>query len=102
MCGLARDVIRYLTLIENGFAAFAEPLNLLLLEMLDCETQRCHVVAVDNHPMHRNIARPACIRPVVCTPRPDVIQNHIVAIDLKSRSSGSSRRSTDAEEDIVE
>ena len=99
---LARHIVRQLALIENGLAALAVPHYLVLLVVLNHQAQCGNVISVHNQAVIGNVARPTDSCPMIGAPRPDIVEDNVVAIDLDAGSSFACGRSPHAEEHIVE
>ena len=97
---LARRVVRHLVLEEDVGAAVSVPDHLVLLEMLDEEPIGGHVVPVDHHAGVGRVDRPPHTVAVVRAPRPDVVEDHIAAVDDERLRRRAGRRSADSEEDV--
>src|SRR6201987_4412174 len=100
-----RRIIGQLALVEDSLPTIAIPKYLLLLVVLDKESQRSHVIPVDHQAMVPYVYRPAYLCRVcamVGTPRPDIVEDHIVMIDFETGRRASQGRAADAEEHIIQ
>ena len=70
--------------------------------MLDEQAVGGHVVAVDQEAGIGGVSRPADAIAVIGPPRPDVVEDHVVAVDHKRRGRLARRRSANPEEDVVQ
>ena len=68
--------------------------------MLDEQPIGGHVVPVDHHAGVGRVDRPPHTVAVVRAPRPDVVEDHIAAVDDERRRRRAGRRSADSEEDV--
>jgi len=98
---LTGGIVGQLALIEDGFAAVAVPQNLLLLVVLDEETERGDIVAVDDEAVVRGIYDPSDSGAMVGAPRPDVVEQDVVAVDFNAGGGASCSGTADAEEDVA-
>jgi len=60
------------------------------------------VVAVDDDAIVPRVGGPADAVSVVCPPGPDVVQEHVVAVDLQADRGLAHVRAADTEEHVVE
>jgi hypothetical protein len=70
--------------------------------VLDEEARRDDVVAGDDDARVGSVARPPDAAAVVCAPRPDVVEDRVVAIDDEARRGLTEVRAADAEENVLE
>ncbi len=80
---LVRRVVGNLRLIEIGAAAVAVPQHLELLMMFDEEPVDSDVVAVDDEAVVAGVLVPANAGAVIGAPDPGVIDDGVVAVDLR-------------------
>src|SRR5665647_3159962 len=100
--GLVRRVVRHLVLEEDRLAVLAVPEHVVLLEVLDEQTGRGHIVAVDDETGVGGVDSPPDTLAVVGAPGPDVVQDDVVAVDLERDGRLAGVRSADAEEDVLD
>src|SRR5207237_10861530 len=74
----------------------------VLLEVLDEKPVRGHVAAVDDDAGVRRVARPPHAATVVGAPRPDVVEDRVVAVDDQRCRRLADRSTADPEEGVVE
>ena len=97
---LAGWVVGHLVLEEDVGAVIPVPDHLVLLIVLDEKAVRGHVVTVDDDAGVRGVFGPTHAIAVVGSPRPDVVEDDVVAVDDQACLSLAWRRATDAEEHI--
>ena len=101
-CALARHVVGQFTLVEDRLATVPVPEHLLLLVVLNKQTGRRDIVAINHDPMISGVYCPPNPGAVVCAPRPDVIEDHVVVVYLETGRSAACGRSADAEEHVIQ
>ena len=69
--------------------------------MLDEESVRGHIVPVDDEAGVGGVDRPAHTVAMVSAPTPNVVENHVIAVDHEAESCLSSRRAANAEEHVL-
>ena len=100
---LGRRVVRQLVLVQDRRAVLAVPDGVVLLEVLDEEAGRRHVVAVDDDAVAAGVGVPAlgvageALDAVVGAPHPGVVDQHVVAVDLERDVGLADVRAADAE-----
>src|ERR1700674_527482 len=98
--GLGRYVIGHLVLKENVGAAVAVPDHLVLLEVLDEQAVSGDVVTVDDDAGVRRVGGPPHPVAVVRAPRPNVVEDRVVAVDDQAGRRLTCRCPADAEEHV--
>src|SRR5205823_2063911 len=78
--GLVRRIIGHLVLEENSAAVLAIPDDLIFLEVLYEQAVSRDVITIDDESGIRRVEGPSNAGTVVRTPRPDVVEQHIVAV----------------------
>ena len=100
---LGRRVIRHFALIEVIYPIFAVPDRLIILEMLDSQSVRNDIVAVNNDAVFRGVYCPADgVRiSMIRAPYPDIVDDHVARIDFETHRCFPDIRSADPEKDIL-
>src|SRR6185369_14166638 len=102
--GLVRRVVGQFILEEHGAAVLTVPDDVVLLVMLDEQAGRGDVVAVDDDAVAAGVDIPAdrSWHAVVGAPGPEVVDQHVVTVDLEGHVSLANVRSTDPEVHIAD
>src|SRR6202041_2432698 len=100
--GLAGRVVGHLALEEDVGAVLPVPDDLVLLVVLDEQAVGGHVVAVDPQAGVGGVVGPANAGAVVGPPGPDVIQDHVRAVDHQAVGGPAGRRAADPEEHVLD
>ena len=103
-CRLVRRVVRQLVLEEDRRAVLAVPDDVVFLVVLDEQAECGHIVAVDDESGVGGVERPADRTgyAVVGAPRPDVVEEYVVGVDLQADVRLADVRPTDAEVHVVQ
>ena len=94
-------VVGHLVLEEDVGPAISVPDHLVFLVVLDEKAVRCHIVSVDDESGVGSVVGPTHTVTVIRPPRPDVIQDDVVAVDDQAVRRPAGRRASNTEEHIV-
>ena len=97
---LGRRVVGHLVLEEDVSPAVAVPDHVELLEVLDEKAVGGDVVSIDDDAGVGRVDRPPHAGAVVGAPRPDVVQDHVLAVHRQRGRHSAGGRASDAEENV--
>src|SRR5690606_18001259 len=94
-------VVGLLVLEEDRAAAFAVPLHVVLVEVLDEQAGGEHVVAVDDHAVVAAVGLPADAVAVVGAPHPGVVDDGVPGVDHHGGGGPAGARAADPDEHVL-
>jgi hypothetical protein len=99
---LIRRIIGHLVLEHDRGAVLAVPDDLVALVVFNKKTVGGDIVPVHDQAVSGGIARPAHAGAVVGPPCPEVVDNHVVSVDLEADGGLTRSGTTDAEEHVLD
>jgi hypothetical protein len=99
---LIRRVIGHLVLEHDRATVLAVPDDLVVLVVLHKKTVGGDIIPVHDQAVRGGVARPAHTGAMVGPPRPDVVYDHIVPVDLEAGGGFARSSTTDAEEYVLD
>jgi hypothetical protein len=99
---LIRRVVGHLVLEHDRSTVLAVPDDLVVLIVLDEKAVGGDVIPVHDQAVRGGVACPARTSAMVGPPRPDVVDDHIVPVDLKAGGGFARSGTTDAEEYVLD
>jgi hypothetical protein len=100
--GLIRRVVGHLVLEHDRTTVLAVPDDLVVPVVLHKKAVGGDVIPVHDQAVRGGVARPADTGAMVGPPRPDVVYDHIVSVDLEAGGGFARSSTTDAEEYVLD
>jgi hypothetical protein len=99
---LIRRVVGHLVLEHDRGTVLAVPDDLVALVVFNKQTVGSDIVPVYDQVVRSGVVRPAHTGAVIRSPSPDIVDDHVVPVDLEADGSSARSSAADPEKDVLD